>query len=337
MSKTSGQPMVQVFLWALGFLGLYLAKLQSYLLFHGLVEIFSVVVAWSISLFMWTTKSMGRNPYLDLMGTSYLFVGGLDLIHTLAYKGMGVFAGFDANLPTQLWICARSMESLSFVVASIAMAKKKSIPIGVLLMGDAIATASLLFWIFGLKSFPECFVEDKGLTEFKVAAEYVICSLLLGCMIWIKERGESLSREVRRWLVGAMGITMASEICFTLYVDVYGFFNMLGHYLKIVSFYMVLRAILKTGIEEPFSLVFSELNITKEKLSMEAEELRKALAEVRTLRSLLPICSHCKRVRDDKGYWKQLEIYMREHSGVELTHGVCPYCLKKHYPEYAEE
>jgi PAS domain S-box-containing protein len=63
-------------------------------------------------------------------------------------------------------------------------------------------------------------------------------------------------------------------------------------------------------------------------------ELQKALAEVKVLSGLLPICSFCKKVRDDRGYWKQIEAYISEHSELLFTHGLCPDCLSHHYPEY---
>jgi PAS domain S-box-containing protein len=63
-------------------------------------------------------------------------------------------------------------------------------------------------------------------------------------------------------------------------------------------------------------------------------ELKKALAEVKTLTGLLPICSFCKKVRDDSGYWQQIESYLTEHSELFFTHGLCPDCLRHHYPEY---
>lgn len=66
-------------------------------------------------------------------------------------------------------------------------------------------------------------------------------------------------------------------------------------------------------------------------------ELQKALAEVKTLSGLLPICAHCKKVRDDKGYWNQIEIYVRERSNANFTHSVCPECAKLHYPEFYKE
>ncbi len=63
------------------------------------------------------------------------------------------------------------------------------------------------------------------------------------------------------------------------------------------------------------------------------ETLQKTLSEVKTLRGFLPICSYCKKIRDDKGYWSQIESYIHKHSDAEFSHGICPECAKKYYPD----
>jgi PAS domain S-box-containing protein len=63
-------------------------------------------------------------------------------------------------------------------------------------------------------------------------------------------------------------------------------------------------------------------------------QLRDALARVKTLRGLVPICASCKRIRDDQGYWRLVEEYVRDHSEAEFSHGICPACMRKLYPEY---
>jgi PAS domain S-box-containing protein len=65
--------------------------------------------------------------------------------------------------------------------------------------------------------------------------------------------------------------------------------------------------------------------------------LHKALAEIKTLSGLLPICSYCGKVRDDHGYWSKIEKYVQEHSETQFSHGICPDCLKKNYPEHYEK
>lgn len=66
-------------------------------------------------------------------------------------------------------------------------------------------------------------------------------------------------------------------------------------------------------------------------------DLQAALAKIKTLSGLLPICMHCKKIRDDKGYWHQLEMFIRDHSETEFTHSVCPDCLKEFYPKVYEK
>jgi len=80
-----------------------------------------------------------------------------------------------------------------------------------------------------------------------------------------------------------------------------------------------------------------ELKLQRDILIQRNEELQKALAKIKTLSGLLPICASCKKIRDDQGYWTQLEYYISEHSEAEFTHGCCPECMKKLYPEMCEK
>jgi hypothetical protein len=65
--------------------------------------------------------------------------------------------------------------------------------------------------------------------------------------------------------------------------------------------------------------------------------LKKSMETIQTLRGLIPICSHCKKIRNDKGYWQQLEVFFREHANAEFTHGLCPECEKKHYSKFTKQ
>ena len=76
----------------------------------------------------------------------------------------------------------------------------------------------------------------------------------------------------------------------------------------------------------------------RKKIEMEREtliaDLEIALSEVKKLSGLLPICSHCKKIRDDKGYWNSIETYIHEHSEARFSHGICQECIKKYYTDY---
>lgn len=72
-------------------------------------------------------------------------------------------------------------------------------------------------------------------------------------------------------------------------------------------------------------------------LNEKVEELSQALAEVRTLKGIVPICANCKNVRDDQGYWNRVETYLNEHTEADFTHAVCPDCMKRLYPQFKDD
>jgi len=96
-------------------------------------------------------------------------------------------------------------------------------------------------------------------------------------------------------------------------------------------------AILKQVAEIEIELADAQHEIERrikaeKELGKVVHDLQKALSEVKTLQGILPICSHCKKIRDDKGYWKQIESYIRDHSEADFSHSICPECAKKFYP-----
>lgn len=98
------------------------------------------------------------------------------------------------------------------------------------------------------------------------------------------------------------------------------------------------RIISWTDDGKPLRVVGTHTDIQARKLAeLESErlisELRAALEQVRVLKGLLPLCSSCKRVRDDKGYWTRIEKYISEHSDAEVSHAICPECARRLYPE----
>ena len=100
-----------------------------------------------------------------------------------------------------------------------------------------------------------------------------------------------------------------------------------------------IRAALITGIFAitliilGVSIFFKVTNPILIRLKRNVENLRSALKEVKVLRGILPICSFCKKIRDDDGYWNQVEVYIKQRSDADFSHSICPACLKKHYPK----
>jgi PAS domain S-box-containing protein len=258
-------------------LGLYLASLYNYLLFHSIVEVFSIVIACSIFVLAWNSRQVIDSPYLVIIGIAYLFVGGIDFLHTLAYKGMGVFPGYGTNLPTQLWIAGRYLQSISFLIAPLGMKRtvNYSALLGIYFFVSAFLVLSIFFWSI----FPDCYLEGVGLTPFKILSEYVIASFFALAVVLLLRKRRDFDPQVLRLLCLSLALTVFSELAFTLYVDVYGFFNHLGHFFKVAAFFFFYKALIETGLVTPYHLLFRNLKQSEEALRRAHTELELRVEE----------------------------------------------------------
>jgi len=237
--------------------GVYLIELHSYLLFHTIVELFSVCVACAIFMLVWNSRQFIQNNYMLFLGIAYLFVGGFDLLHALAYEGMGVFPGYDANLPTQLWIVTRYIESLSLLLAPLFLRRRlnSGIVIGIYSLVSALLLVSVFFWPI----FPVCFRDSDGLTVFKETSEFIIIAILMVSLVAPLQKRSWFDAKVLRWLIGSIVLTMAAELTFTMYTTPSGHIIMIGHFLKLISFFMMYKALIETGMKQPHTLLYRRL------------------------------------------------------------------------------
>jgi len=238
--------------------GLLALSRYDYLLFHSLAELYSIVIAGGIFIVAWSARRHYHHDYLLFIGIAYLFVAGFDTLHMLGYHGMPVFTGFPGyDLGPQLWLVARSMEACTLVVAPWFIRRPLRPARAVMIYA---AISSLALWaIFLARIFPVCFVPDQGLTSFKIVSEYVIVVLFLAALILLRQQRRGFDRQVYRLLLGSVMLTVASELCFTLYISHYGASNLLGHLFKILSFTLIYFAIIDTALNRPFSILFRDL------------------------------------------------------------------------------
>jgi PleD family two-component response regulator len=90
--------------------------------------------------------------------------------------------------------------------------------------------------------------------------------------------------------------------------------------------------------EEVLARVETHLSLRslQKQLAQRVRELEDALEQIKTLRGLLPICAKCKKIRDDQGYWHEVDVYLKDQAHIDLSHGICPDCFRELYPEFAE-
>jgi PAS domain S-box-containing protein len=244
--------------------GLYLSSLHNFLLFHTLGEVFSIAVSFGIFMIAWNVKDFAENGFIVFLSIAFIFIGGIDLVHTLAYKGMGIFQGNGADLPTQLWVIARYTQSLSFLLAFLFL--KRAINTQSVLAAYTVWTVLMLQSVFYWDIFPACFVEGTGLTPFKKISEYIICLILIIAAIILYRKQDQFDRTVFGFLFGSLVLTICSELAFTFYISVYGLSNLVGHYFKFIAFYCIYRALIEIGLRKPYRLLFRDLKQREEAL-----------------------------------------------------------------------
>jgi signal transduction histidine kinase len=257
--------------------GLFLTSIYNYVLFHSLSEIASILVMYSVFIVAWNTRRFLDNNYLLFIGIAYLFVGSIDLLHTLGYSGMGVFPAHDSNLPTQLWIIARYLQAVSLFIAPLMIGRTLS-P-GRLIVIYAAIVAFLLLSVFYWDIFPTSYVEGIGQTTFKIVSEYIISLILIGAMVLLVRKKDIFDSKVLGLLVFSLVLMIASELAFTLYIGVYDLANMTGHLLKIVAAYYVYLALVVTGLDKPYSLLFRNLKQSEEELRLSRDNLEERVQE----------------------------------------------------------
>lgn len=245
---------ISVFL--IGLLFVYFTSLYSYLLFHSIAEIFSIIIAGGVFLIGWNSRKYMKNSFFLILGISSLFIGIIDLVHTLSYSGMNIFLDYDSNLPTSLWIAARYLQAGSFLIASILI--KRSIKPVYLFFAYFCILIVLLSLIFN-NIFPICYFEGIGLTLFKVVSEYIINLILFVCLLIIIKNRTEFDKKIYILIISSIIAIMIAELSFTFYISVYGISNFVGHMFKIIAFYLLYRSIIQIGIEEPFDLLFRKI------------------------------------------------------------------------------
>lgn len=269
-------------------LGLYFISLYRHILFHSLIEITTIAIAFTIFILTWNTRKFLGNNYLSILGIGYAFIALIDMLHSLGYKGMNVFPGFGANLPTQLWIAARFLQSVTLIIAPLFMERRMHHRV---IFGIYAAVTSLFVVMVFSGIFPKCYTEGKGLTTFKIGSEYCISALLLASLYLLYRKRKYFDDTVFFITLSSVACTALSEILFTSYVKVYDIAFMSGHFFKLAAFYLIYRAILVTGFRKPFDLIFRDLKQTEEELreahDMQEEKVRERTAELETANRML--------------------------------------------------
>jgi len=235
---------------------LFAVSRVDYLLFHGLVEMIGVAVAASIFFLTIHAREHMGNAALRLLGVSFLFISLVSLLHTLAYKGMGVFPGYGANLPTQLWIVLRLMSAGTFLLAPLLLGRKLDLGLAA---GVYAVLTTVLVWSVFVGAFPDCFIEGQGLTPFKIAVEGAAMLMLAvaGGLFFLRRK--RFDPAIMPLLLCSITLSALAGVVFSVYVGVFDLSNFTGHLLVLFSMLCLHRAVFVTGVSNPYAMLSQRL------------------------------------------------------------------------------
>lgn len=227
----------------------------NYLLFHTLAELFSVVAAFATFVVAWYSRDwIGRN-YLLLLGLGQLFVGGFDTLHAVTYKGVGIL-DTGANTASQMWLVARGFDAATFLAATWSPQRRwREGAVLAVLGAVAIGLAAIVFngW------FPVTYRQDSGVTAIKTGAEVAVCVAFLIALWRLRRSRGDYDPQIYPRLIFCVLVKIATETCFLHYVDVTGIEHLAGHLLKIAGAWLLLCAVVETGLKRPHALVFGAM------------------------------------------------------------------------------
>lgn len=250
---------------------LYIVGDYNYLLFHSLAEMVSIGTAWAVFMLAWNSRDISENTSLTFLGIAYLFIGILDLFHTLAFKGINIFTESDANLPTQLWISARYLHSVSFLIFAAISRKKINSNLIVLFFVLIVTMIFLSIFTFGI--FPACYIEGKGLTAFKIISEYIISFIFVISALIFSKKQVGFDRSITNSLILSIVFLVVAELSFTFYQYTDDILNKMGHLFKILSSFFVYKSLIELGVKQPLNLLFHDIKHSEESLRGMNDEL----------------------------------------------------------------
>lgn len=237
---------------------LFFGMRYNYLLFHTIAELFSIVVATATFMIAWNTRHTNQSPFLAFIGLSFPAVAAIDLLHTLAFRGMNVFPVTGSNLATQLWLAARYVQAGAFLVAPLLLPNGR-VSAAVVLGVEAVLFSATVLATMTFDVMPAAYVEGSGLTAFKIASEYAVSGVVaLACLALVARR-RHLEPGVFTLALGGIALVIPQEMAFTLYHDPHGLMNALGHFCKILSYYLLYKAVVVTALKHPYDLLFYRL------------------------------------------------------------------------------
>ena len=241
---------------------------------HNLAEMFSIIVACGVFTLTWNAQKFIDNHYFIFLGIAYLFVGAIDAINLFMFGG--AIMQERSTQSFALWFSARFVQSVALIFAPIFVSRRLY-PWLVFFGFAVLSTVLVALTLTG--AFPILYIPWKQFTHAESLWDFIIVGIQLLSIGVIWRVRNHFDGEVFQKLVASIFLSIAAELFDDLNPQKYPFGSLLGHYLNVLSYYLVYKAIIVIGLNRPYDLIFREMKRSEEEIRLARDELETRVAE----------------------------------------------------------
>lgn len=287
----------------------FVISTKEFMLLHITIELASIVIGFSIYIMAKNTHKVSQNNYFLFLGTTFFLVSSFDSLHVLSYANSSIFINDSYNISLLFRTAARCFQASSLIIFCLFLFKQdKPAKIKRLLTIYFITGAIVLITILHGNVFPKLYIDGVGFTTYKLISEIFIC-LLFGCvLILIIKSKKKINADISLYLFFAVLVLILSELCFIFYKSDSDILNTAGHITKLISFYLIYKAIVQTTLENPYNILFYKLTEINSSLEIKTRllmQINKKLNDEIQERNLIE-----EKLRESKRKYQALLDYL---------------------------
>ncbi|OGQ96611.1 MAG: hypothetical protein A2521_08125 [Deltaproteobacteria bacterium RIFOXYD12_FULL_57_12] len=236
---------------------LYSVARINYLQFHGLAEIFCVIIVVGIYMTAWNARRVQRSHFLLFLGFTYLFVGLFVTMHALSFTGMGEVAAHNDNPWFRFLLAARYLEGVCWLLAPVLLGRRPRL--GLLVVGYSLFVLLLISCLLPPPFLPVSWLGSLAHGRFWLANEYGVCAIFLAAAVFLFFWRARFERDVFLLFFCSLTLSILAELAHIYAISIFGVTNLLDHLLKIGAYYLIYKAIIETGLMRPYDLLSRDL------------------------------------------------------------------------------
>jgi len=247
----------------LSLLGLNIIGFENRLLFHFLIEMIAIILCACLFTIVWISRKRIDNGYYTILGIGMLFSAFFDLMHILTFERMPIFPNLGLNESFYFFLAGRLLQALTFLIAPVCAGKCTKNNLALLLFGLTSLTMTLVIIHNDL---PPLFSPFGSHTSTRILIDLIITFIFCIALYFIHRRREDFERRTYLFILGAILLTILSEIIISLNTNETHLISGLGLNIRLIAYYMVFQTIFVTGISKPQEVFYHSLETSREQL-----------------------------------------------------------------------